>query len=283
MLTTSSQTANFWSITGNTGTSYPTNYLGTTDNFGLHFKTNATHRLWIDSLGSVAVGLSPTFSSTREKFLVDAGTTASFNVISGKGNINRYLQLNIQNTNAGTAASSDVVATADNGTEAINYIDMGTNSSANTANAFGGANDSYLYSAGGTSSSTAGGNLYIGTSTSGKNLGLLTGGSTIGTSSAANNERLHIDGTTGYIGLGNIAPTQVLDVTGNLKFSGALMPNNSAGTAGYFLMSNGSGVAPTWFNANNLITTQAWGIIGQCRTNSRNKFYWEYRCSRFCS
>ncbi|MGI4750165.1 MAG: tail fiber domain-containing protein [Janthinobacterium lividum] len=268
MLTTSAQAAGFWSIIGNSGTSYPTNFLGTTDNYGLHFKTNGTHRLWLDSLGSVAVGLSPTFSSTREKFLVDAGTTTSFNVISGKGNLNNYLQLNIQNLNAGTAASSDVVATADNGTESINYVDMGTNSSANTANYFGGANDSYLYSAGGSSSSTAGGNLYIGTSTTGKNLGLLTGGSTIGTSTAANNERLHIDGTTGYIGLGNIAPTQVLDITGNLKFSGSLMPNNDPGTAGYFLVSTGAGNTPIWFNA----STYAWLATGNTGTTAGTNF-----------
>ncbi|RYE14165.1 MAG: hypothetical protein EOP45_20035 [Sphingobacteriaceae bacterium] len=94
MLTTSAQSANLWSTIGNAGTSYPTNYLGTTDNFGLHFKTNGSRRLWLDTLGSVAVGNNPIFSSAaREKFLVDAGTTSSYNVISGKGSLNSYLQL----------------------------------------------------------------------------------------------------------------------------------------------------------------------------------------------
>jgi len=47
----------------------------------------------------------------------------SFNVVTGKGNTNNYLQLNIQNTNQGISASSDIVATANNGNEFSNYID----------------------------------------------------------------------------------------------------------------------------------------------------------------
>jgi hypothetical protein len=52
----------------------------------------------------------------------------------------------------------------------------------------------------------------------------------------------------GLVGIGNTTPTQRLDVTGNLKFSGALMPNNQAGTSGQILISQGGGVAPTWQN-----------------------------------
>lgn len=267
MLSTNTQTASQWSTIGNSGTSYPTNFLGTTDNSGLHFKTNGTHRLWLDSLGSVAVGTSPTFSTSREKFLVDAGITTSYNVISGKGNLNNYLQLNIQNINAGTSASSDVVATADNGTETANFVDMGINSSANTAAFFGAANDAYLYNAGG----STGGNFFIGTSSTGKNLGFLTGGGLTGAVTGSN-ERMHIDGTTGNIGIANFAPTEKLDVTGNLKFSGALMPNNNPGTNGYFLVSQGAGVAPIWYNATAYINTAAWILAGNPGTNPATNF-----------
>ncbi|MBU3659527.1 MAG: tail fiber domain-containing protein [Flavobacteriales bacterium] len=52
--------------------------------------------------------------------------------------------------------------------------------------------------------------------------------------------------STGNVGLGNTGPTERLDVTGNIKFSGALMPNNLAGTAGQVLTSAGAGAAPTW-------------------------------------
>jgi hypothetical protein len=51
---------------------------------------------------------------------------------------------------------------------------------------------------------------------------------------------------TGNVGIGLTAPTQKLDVIGNIKFSGALMPNNSAGTIGQVLVSAGPGVAPIW-------------------------------------
>jgi hypothetical protein len=50
----------------------------------------------------------------------------------------------------------------------------------------------------------------------------------------------------GNVGIGTIAPVQKLDVAGNVQFSGALMPNGLAGTAGYILKSQGAGVAPTW-------------------------------------
>lgn len=48
------------------------------------------------------------------------------------------------------------------------------------------------------------------------------------------------------IGLDNPNPTQRLDVNGNVKFSGALMPNNNAGSSGQVLTSSGANTAPTW-------------------------------------
>lgn len=206
-----------WSTIGNAGTNFSTNFLGTTDNTSLRFRTNNLQRFIIDSSGNVAIGNSPTFSASTntEKLLVDAGSTAanpspSINVISGKGYINNYLQLNIQNKSNGTSASSDVVATADNGDETTNYVDMGINSSANTSNYFGAANDAYLYNAGG----STGGNFFIGTGTAGKSLGFLTGGG------ASSNERMRIDGTTGNVGIGITTPSDKLDVAGNIKISG---------------------------------------------------------------
>jgi hypothetical protein len=51
---------------------------------------------------------------------------------------------------------------------------------------------------------------------------------------------------TGNVGIGVSSPSEKLDVAGNVKFSGALMPNNTAGTAGQVLTSAGSGAVPTW-------------------------------------
>jgi hypothetical protein len=50
----------------------------------------------------------------------------------------------------------------------------------------------------------------------------------------------------GKVGIGTTTPSEKLDITGNLKFSGALMPNNLAGAAGQVLTSAGAGAPPTW-------------------------------------
>lgn len=74
---------------------------------------------------------------------------------------NTYYQVNVQNRSTGTLASADYVATANNGTDVANYIDLGINSNnyADTGYALYRALDGYLY--------VNGGNLNIGTSTTG--------------------------------------------------------------------------------------------------------------------
>jgi hypothetical protein len=167
----------------------------------------------IDETGSLGVGTSAFDGTNPEKLLVDAGNTSSYNVISGKGTINNYLQLNIQNRSSGTSASSDVVATADNGNETANFIDMGINSSTySSAGILGGANNAYLYS--------TGNDFVIGNSSSGKNIRLFTGGS--GTA----NERVRIDGS-GNVGVGTTTPAATMDVNGTFKLgaSGTALSN----------------------------------------------------------
>jgi hypothetical protein len=50
----------------------------------------------------------------------------------------------------------------------------------------------------------------------------------------------------GNTGIGTVLPTEKLDVAGSVKFSGALLPNNLAGTAGQVLKSAGIGTPPVW-------------------------------------
>jgi hypothetical protein len=190
-----------WNLDGNSVASLQT--LGPTSNFDLPFITNNIERMRIGNAGNVGIGTS-TFNVTNpEKLLVQAGGTTSFNLVQGHGKINNYLQLNVQNDSAGTLSSSDVVATADNGNETVNYVDLGINSSANTQNIMGNANDAYLYS--------TGNNFLIGNGTVSKALVFMTGGTTQST-----NERMRIDGS-GNVGIGNIVPTTVLDVNGTVK------------------------------------------------------------------
>jgi hypothetical protein len=133
----------------------------------------------LDTAGNVAIGSAAFDATNPEQLLVDASSTSSVNVICGKGTVNNYLQLNIQNKSNGAVASSDVVATANNGTELVNYVDMGINSSGySSTGILGGANNAYLYA--------TGADFVIGNTSSGKDLIFFTGGT------ATTNERMRI-------------------------------------------------------------------------------------------
>jgi hypothetical protein len=177
---------------------------GTTGLTDLRFNTSNTERMRIDENGEVGIGSFSFNASNPEQLLVDAGTgTTNFqNVIVGKGNTNSYAQLNIQNTNSGTAASSDVVATANNGSESGNYIDMGINGGSNTSSGvLGGANTAYLYS--------TGADLVIGNSTASKDISIYT---TPAVGSSA--ERMTIT-SSGNVGVNASSPVSTLDVNGS--------------------------------------------------------------------
>ncbi len=57
-------------------------------------------------------------------------------------------------------------------------------------------------------------------------------------------DELNITGVN--LGIDNASPSEKLDVNGNVKFSGALMPNGNAGTSGQILTSQGPGQPPVW-------------------------------------
>ena len=90
-------------------------------------------------------------------------------------NVAGYSQVNQQNISSNTWASSDFIATADNGNDSQGYIDLGVNSSTYNQATFtiSKANDGYLYVQG--NATTGGGNLAIGTATA-NDLQFFTGG-----------------------------------------------------------------------------------------------------------
>ncbi|MHA4810548.1 autotransporter outer membrane beta-barrel domain-containing protein [Flavitalea flava] len=209
-----------WSLTGNTGTSYLTNFLGTTDNTSLRFRTNNTQKMIIDSMGNVGIGTSVFDATFPEKLVVNAGTTTSVNAIYSRGNINNYFQTNIQNSSAGNIASSDVVATANNGTETTNFVDLGINGSGYVTQVgnpiqTGKANDGYLLS--------AGNDFYIVNNNAAKDILFLTGGT------AATNERARIT-SAGNFGIGKSAPSFKVDVKGRANFDSTVIAPNYATT-----------------------------------------------------
>jgi hypothetical protein len=91
-------------------------------------------------------------------------------LVQFSSNVNSYSQVLLQNISDGISASSDYICVADTGSDSINYIDHGINSSnySDVSYTIGTGLDGYSY--------TNGGNYAIGTQTSGKGLVFHTGG-----------------------------------------------------------------------------------------------------------
>ncbi len=138
------------------------------------------------------------------------GTALTNNPLSVNGNVDSFLQSNVQNLNAGTGASSDLVATANNGTDTSNFVNVGINSSAYADPTFtiNGPNDSYVYS--------NGGDLSIGSATANR-ITFFTGGT------LAANEAARIT-PTGQFGLGSGAPVASAKLQIDSTTQGFLLP-----------------------------------------------------------
>ena len=256
-------TTNSWSTTGNIGTNSGINYIGTKDNASLLFKTKGIQGIVLDSLGNVGVGNAPVFDPgiLHEKFLVDAGSTATnptpagaYNLMSVKGYLDGYVQLNIENNSPGVSASADIVASNDVNTESIGFVDLGINSSGNTSTGvLGGASTGYLYS--------TGNDFAIGNGTSAKNLNFFT------TNAGALTERMRILGT-GNVGIGTTNPLNKLSVVGTnpLYLSGV-----QSGSVSDSLLTISAGVikmvAPS-----TLAVANAWSLTGNATTNPSTNF-----------
>lgn len=105
-------------------------------------------------------------------------------IASFSANVNNYTQVTLQNKSTGADATADFIITADNGSDTVNYADLGIINSGydNTTptNSLGNivfAGDTYLYAQGNSSNSgQSGGNIAIGATVSGKSVKIFAGG-----------------------------------------------------------------------------------------------------------
>ncbi len=156
---------------------------------------NATsHNMVIDESLRVGVGNFPIIGDSVAQF---------------GGDMDSYLQINLQNHSSGTSASSDYVATADIGDDSGYFIDFGINSSnySNPDFSITGPLDGYLYA--------DSANLTIGTATSGSMIKFHAGG----TEDIDEVMRITADH---YVGIGTTTPSHTLDVDGDGQFTGLL-------------------------------------------------------------
>jgi hypothetical protein len=127
------------------------------DGFRVNRDSEITGSLFVS--GALNVGIKPTYNDPSNSELLHVENSGSYNIANFIGNSDSYAQINVTNRNTGPNVSSDVVATADNGTEENFFIDMGINSSTYTAGVVGEANDAYLIN--------AGSDLFVGTLSTG--------------------------------------------------------------------------------------------------------------------
>ena len=135
-------------------------------------------------------------------------------VMQFAGNVNSYSQINFENINSGNRASTDYIATADNGNDTSNYVNMGIASSTYNFPDFGGygPNDAYLHN--------DGGNLILNPETAGRVIKFMVGGTgnanVMGTMSSTALSITGIITATGNIVGANVNSNAQIVATGNI-------------------------------------------------------------------
>lgn len=164
---TGSVTSSFFVGDGSHLTNLPISHLTTTSSFN-SFTSSTNGRL--NSIethtGSYATTASNTFTGFQRILnrvivgpsgsihpdnpeMLHVQNSGSFNITHLQGNSDTYLQLNVKNESSAAGASTDFVATADNGTEDMHYVNMGINSSGfDNDFSVGYQNDAYLINRG---------------------------------------------------------------------------------------------------------------------------------------
>jgi hypothetical protein len=224
-------TSKAWSLTGNSGTSYATNFLGTTDNKSLRFKTNNTARMIIDSLGNVGMGtISP---------------SAGLHVVKNSSGTN---VITIQNTNAAGFSSMDFYSNGGSLSSTFGFANASAGGIFSGRAYMNSYNNDFVLTRNSSEYSIfiqgSSGNVGIGTNSPGSKLDVSGG--------------LRLDGSTsGYVGL------QAAAAAGSTTYT---LPS-ADGTNGQALTTNGSGTL-SWATANTFQPTYALVTTTQTTTST---------------
>ena len=197
--------------------------------------------------GTAVTGVSAIYAGLNTGF-----TSLPNVVVQTSTSANSYTQFNSQNINSGTQSSTEYVATASNGDDTNNFIDMGIaggNWDGTQPNSLGDAvfaNDGFLYVQGG----TGGGNLVLATSSGSKVVKIVTGGAGAANLVATFNASGTVSSNTttgalvveGGLGVSGTLNASSLGVT-TLSVAGLTMTGNTIVSAGTNLTldPNGSG------------------------------------------
>jgi trimeric autotransporter adhesin len=188
---------------------------------------------------------------------VPSFTSLGSNVVAQfSGNVNSYSQINFENINSGNRASTDFIATADNGTDSTNYLDLGINSSTfnDPVNYPGfGPNDSYVHN--------HGGNLILNPESSGKTIKMMISGT-------ANSDVISTVSSQGvFVNVGNLYTPNITSLSGRVTINSGSddvdFAVNGDTSANVFYVDAGTGTASF---GNSTQTTNA--IVSFNATNS---------------
>jgi len=253
-----------WQITGNSGTTPGTNFIGTTTNNGLMFKTNAIQSGYIDLVNiNTSFGQNTLISNTSGNYnnafgsgalnanttgtnnlaigtwaLVNS-TTSSYNVAIGRQS-QPSLTTGGFNTSTGYQALFSINTGSNNCVYGFQTMYANTSGTNNTAvgynagydNTTGGDNTFIGYNAG-RGITTGNNNTIIGANLSGLSASL---SNNIIIADGSGNQRINVN-STGYVGIGIASPTAQLHTTGTVLFAG--LPNNT--TPARVIVSDASG------------------------------------------